>query len=101
MKALQVHPVDVLYEAFCAMAGELGDGVIIRADVQDAFHMANHLGGVRPIIGTGKTKDIAHCRRQIARMLRDRGWSTPAIGWLIKKDHSAVIAMLKRKENAQ
>lgn len=37
---------------------------------------------------------IVECRRKVAALLRDRGWSYPRIGRFLGRDHSSVISLL-------
>lgn len=42
-----------------------------------------------------RDKGIVQCRREIATLLRARGWSYPRIGRFIGRDHSSVIHLLE------
>lgn len=46
--------------------------------------------------GRYKFRELAALRTAIAKELHSRGWSTTMIGGALNKDHSAVIAMMKR-----
>jgi len=49
--------------------------------------------------GRVRDKSVVTMRRKLARILRDAGWSYPAIGLVMNKDHSGVLYLLKAKSN--
>lgn len=54
--------------------------------------------GVSPILvmdGT-KTWPCVLVRAELANILRSRGWSTPQIGRVLKRDHSSVVHLLQK-----
>lgn len=46
------------------------------------------------VIGTGRTRRFVAARAVVARILRDRGWSTTQIGRWLHRDHSTIIHLL-------
>ena len=37
-------------------------------------------------------------RRQMARLLRERGWSFPMIGHLLQRDHATVMSLVREQK---
>lgn len=51
---------------------------------------------VKKLCGTGRTQDLVEPRTVAVYLLRDYGLSTPQIGRLLRRDHSTILAALKR-----
>jgi chromosomal replication initiation ATPase DnaA len=48
------------------------------------------------ILGARRTKQAAAARHAVMRALRDMGMSYPEIGWLLGRDHTTVLAALRK-----
>lgn len=48
------------------------------------------------VLGRGRTKRVAAARHAVMRAMRDMGMSYPEIGGLLDRDHSTVMAALRK-----
>lgn len=48
------------------------------------------------VLGRGRTKRVAQARHAVMRALRDMGMSYPEIGRLLGRDHTTVLAALRK-----
>lgn len=46
------------------------------------------------VIGTNRSRRMVAARAVVARILRDRGWSTSQIGRSLRRDHSTILHLL-------
>jgi chromosomal replication initiation ATPase DnaA len=67
-----------------------------------ARHLAHRYGlTVDQILGPGRRKHVMSARRELYRMLRERGWSYPAIGEFCGgRNHSTIMVALGAKLRA-
>ena len=49
---------------------------------------------VKDMIGKGRHRHLCAARVELYRALRDQGWSYPAIGRFVHRDHTTVIMAL-------
>lgn len=59
-----------------------------------------HGVSVAELLHDGKGKRLINARREVAQDLRDRGWSYPDIGRVLKRHHTTVMNLLKKPARA-
>jgi hypothetical protein len=48
------------------------------------------------LIGSGRSRKFIAARAVVARVLRNRGWSTSQIGKVLRRDHTTILHLLDR-----
>jgi hypothetical protein len=56
---------------------------------------------VDELVGRCRTKSVATARAVFARALRELRWSYPEIGDILGRDHTTIIALVKRLKTAE
>jgi chromosomal replication initiation ATPase DnaA len=55
---------------------------------------------VDDVLGYSKPKELVKVRRLCVVMLRDKGYSTTAIGRIMNRDHSTIVTSLQKSRAA-
>lgn len=55
---------------------------------------ASRLVTQKKLIGRCRSARVVHARMEVAKRLRERGYSTPRIGAILNKDHSTIVFYL-------
>jgi hypothetical protein len=55
---------------------------------------ASSLVAPAKLVGRCRSARVVHARIEVAKRLRDRGYSTPRIGQVLKKDHTTIVFYL-------
>lgn len=72
------------------------DELADRGLLEDFTHIAqNHHVGLNDVFSRGRMAPVAAARKAMMALLRQRGWSYPAIGKLFGRDHSTVMGALR------